>query len=74
MEALADNKFFVIGKIIATSLVQGGEPPACFSEAVADYLVYDEIKCSPCLDDISDYHIREKLKKVMCTYNYTVIK
>ena len=27
VEALADNKFFVIGKIIATSLVQGGEPP-----------------------------------------------
>lgn len=64
VEALADNKYYVIGKLITTSLVQGGQPPVCFSAAVAEFLVYDEITSNPCLEDISDYDVREKLKKV----------
>ena len=31
--------------------VQGGQPPVCFSTAVADYLVYGEITSQPCIDD-----------------------
>ena len=64
VEVVASNKFYIIGKIIATCLVQGGKPPVCFSTAIADYLVYDEIKCNPCLSDIPDNTIQEKLKKV----------
>ena len=29
---------FIFGKMIATCLVQGGEPPTCFASAVADCL------------------------------------
>lgn len=65
VQALADNKYYVVGKIIATSLVQGGQPPVCFSPAVADYLVFDEVKSSPCLQDIPDYDVRQKLEKVI---------
>ena len=29
VEALENNKFFIVGRMIATSLVQGGESPSC---------------------------------------------
>ena len=37
--AVVNNDYYVIGKIVATCLVQGGQPPACFCTAVADYLI-----------------------------------
>ena len=65
VEAVASNKFCIIGKMLATCIVQGGEAPVCFSKAVADYLVYDEV-CSPvCLDDIADKEVQESLQKVI---------
>ena len=64
VEALAANKYYLVGKMMSTALVQGGQPPLCFSQAVADYVIYDEIKCEPCLDDIPDCDVREKLEKV----------
>lgn len=62
--AVASNKFYVIGKMITACLVHGGQPPVCFSRAVAEYLVYNEIKCEASLDDIPDHVIRQKLTKV----------
>jgi hypothetical protein len=41
INAVSDNKYYIIGKMIATSIIQGGQPPLCFSAAVADFLVYD---------------------------------
>ena len=64
VEALAKNEYYVIGKIIATCLVHGGQPPVCFSAAVADYMVYNEVKGNPCISDVHDYSVRNKLKKV----------
>ncbi len=64
VEALEKNEFYVIGKIIATSLIHGGQPPVCFSTAIADYMVYDEIKSNFCIDDLHDYTVRNKLKMV----------
>ena len=69
VEALASNKFFMIGKMLATCIVQGGEAPVCFSEAVADYLVYDEVRSPVCLDDITDKEIQGSLLKV---HNYII--
>ena len=65
VEAVANN-FFLVGKMISTSLIQGGQPPLCFARAVADFVVFDEVKSSPCLDDIPDYEVRQKLKEVHC--------
>ena len=64
IKALTENRYYLMGKMFSTSLVQGGQPPVCFSRAVADYLVFDEVKCSPCVQDISDYDIRKNLEKV----------
>ena len=46
--------------MIAASLVQGGQPPVCFAQGEAEYLVYDKIKCDPLLTDFS---VRHKLEK-----------
>ena len=48
LEALSSNKFYVVGKMFATSIVQGGLAPFCFAKPVADFLVFgrDWVKCS----------------------------
>ena len=62
--AVAGNKYYIVGKMISTSLVQGGQPPVCFSSAIADYLVYDEVRSNACLEDIPDHSVRQTLVKV----------
>ncbi len=42
IQGVADNHFYVIGKMISTSIVQGGQPPLCFSRAAADFIVYNK--------------------------------
>ncbi len=69
IQAVAENRFYLVGTIISTSSVQGGQPPLCFSKAVADYIVFDEVKGPPCLDDIPDLSVRQSMKKVI---NYSV--
>ena len=63
VQAVADNQYFLVGKLIAMCLVQGGQPPVCFSAAVADYLVYGKITSNPCIDDIYDPKVKEKSKR-----------
>ncbi|XP_064405754.1 G2/M phase-specific E3 ubiquitin-protein ligase-like [Halichondria panicea] len=69
VHALAENKFYITGKIVATSLVQGGPPPVCFSRAVADYIVFDEVRSSPDLQDIPDFEVRQNLEKMLTIVN-----
>ena len=73
INAVAENKYYLVGKIIATSLVQGGEPPVCFSAAVADFIVYDSVRSKPCIDDIPESDVREAMKKVFVTYTFMFI-
>ena len=67
-DAVAANKFFIIGRIIATCLVQGGQAPACFIKAVAEFLVYHEVRYEPHVDDITDVKVRAALMKVINHY------
>ena len=63
VDALFHNKYFVVGKIIATAAIQGGQAPAYFSDAIADY-IYDSVKSPVDLEDIPDINIQALLKKV----------
>lgn len=65
INAVAESKFYLIGKIIATGLVQGGEPPVCFSAAVADFIVYDSVRSKFSIDDIPDNDVCDALRKVL---------
>ena len=64
VEALSKNIYFIFGKMIATCLVQGGEPPTCFASAVADYLVFGRVESSVDLNDIPDFEVRNCFHKV----------
>ncbi len=70
IEAIANNSYYVVGKMISTSIIQGGQPPVCFATPVADFLVLNEVKCSPSLKDISDINLRQMLMKVRYTSLY----
>ena len=67
IEAVANNTYFTIGKLLSTCLVQGGQPPVCFSPGVTDFIIYDEVMSDPCLLDIPSRDIQETLKKVYYT-------
>ena len=67
INAVAENKYYLIVKVIATSLVQGGEPPVCFSDAVADFIVYDSVRSKPSIDDIPDIDVHEAMRKVLAS-------
>ena len=71
VEAVAKNVYFVIGKMIVTCIVQGGEIPICFASAVADYLVFDRVSSKVCLDDIPEYEVRICLQKVYFLFTCT---
>lgn len=71
--AVASNKFFTIGKMISSSLIHGAQPPVCFSHAVAEYLVYDEVKCRASVDDIPDHSVKHTLTKVNLDTDSTCI-
>lgn len=74
VEAVAKNKFYVIGKMITTSLVQCGVAPQCFARAIAEYLVFDHIRCTPCIDDIPDIEVKDMLLKVShFTYTHAIM-
>lgn len=64
INAISENKYCLIGKMIATSVVQGGQPSVCFSAAIADFMVYDSIRSKPCIDDIPDHEVRQAMREV----------
>ena len=72
VEALAANTYYIIGKMISYCLVYGGQPPVCFSQAIAEYIIYNEIRCQPSLDDIPDHVIKQKLVQVYLVVYYLV--
>ena len=70
INAVAESKFYLIGKIIATGLVQGGEPPVCFSAAVADFIIYDSAHSKSSIDDILDHDVRDALRRYLYIIEY----
>ena len=64
VDALIRNKYFIVGKMIAAGIVQGGQPPVYFANAVADFIVFNSVKSSVDIQDIADIEIRHSLEKV----------
>ena len=48
--------------MISVSLIHGGPSPAFFTDAIADYIVYDTIK--PHINSVLVPEVQEKLRKV----------
>ena len=52
--AISQNQFFLVGMMIATSLIQEGQPPVCFSSTVCDYLIFNDVRSKPGINDSED--------------------
>ncbi|KAL7388809.1 hypothetical protein ABVT39_021118 [Epinephelus coioides] len=64
---LQNGVYRIIGRMMSTIIVQGGEPPAFLSPHVVDYIVSGDIlQVHGIPDDIGYPELRENLKKVMC--------
>ena len=59
--SLSGQSYKLAGKMISTSIVQGGPAPRCFAAPVADILIYNEVKSDVDISEIHDMEIREKL-------------
>ena len=62
--SVSNGSYKTAGIMIATSIIQGGPAPHCFARPVADILVYNEIHSDVDMQEINDFEIREKMKKV----------
>ena len=60
--------------MIATCIIQGGEAPACFANAVADYVVYGQVKRPVCLGDIPMVEIRSLLMQITKLFSFRLNK
>ena len=56
--------FYIMGCFIVLSLTQGGPAPGFFAPSVVDYLVGGCVNVHPCIGDIPDFEVHDKLKKV----------
>lgn len=64
---LQNGEYRIIGRMMSTIIVQGGEPPAFLSPHAVDYIVSGDIlQVHVTPDDIGDPELRANLIKVMC--------
>ena len=61
---LQNHDYETVGQMLATMIVQGGERPCLFSQAVCDYLSKGLDGSKPTIDEVQDHAIRNDLKKV----------
>ena len=51
--------YYIIGKMISYCFVHSGQPPVCFSQAIAEDILYNEIRCQPSTDNIPDHIFKQ---------------
>lgn len=50
--------------MLATTIVQGGEPPCLFSQAICDYICFGFDESCPTIEEIPDAVVKNDLAKV----------
>lgn len=71
MSAIREDRYFIAGRAVAVSLVHGGPALGCFSKTLFDSLVQGPDMCIPVLDDVADFELYNKIKKVCLKLQYT---
>ena len=51
-------------KLLAISLCNGGGGGQCLAPCMYNFLVYDESKCQPAIDDVQDSVVKDTLLQV----------
>lgn len=63
MLSLQQGAYSLAGKFISLSIMYGGPGPHCFSPSTVEYLFKEKVRHAS-VEEIADYEIREKVKKV----------
>ncbi|KAL3875460.1 hypothetical protein ACJMK2_033407 [Sinanodonta woodiana] len=61
---LQEGLLIDVGRMIATIVMQGGEPPSLFSPLITQCILKDAISTEPDVDDIPDLIVRESLRLI----------
>ncbi|XP_006835432.1 PREDICTED: G2/M phase-specific E3 ubiquitin-protein ligase-like [Chrysochloris asiatica] len=70
-QALKENLYYEVGKMLAISLVHGGPSPGFFSKTLFNCLVYGPENTQPILDDVSDYDVAQIIIRIKTATNMT---
>ena len=74
VKALRENDYYIVGLMLATIILQGGEPPNIFSLSICQYITSGLEKCAPTIEEIPNALVRMSLLKVLlCHYSIAVI-
>jgi len=69
---MREDRYFIAGRAIAVSLVHGGPPATFLSPTVFSCLVEGPEKAKPLLKDVADSDLREKIKRVIFFFFFSV--
>ena len=70
--ALQKNAFLIVGRMLPTMVVQGGEIPQLFSTSICQYIQCGFDNCFPTIDEVPDKTVRDSLNKV-CNYAFPLM-
>lgn len=66
--ALNDKEFFKFGQLTALGLLQGSSGPRCFTQSVADFIIYGNTdSLSPSIEEIPVDKVKEKMQRLKAT-------
>ena len=64
IRSLQNRDYLSVRRMLATAIVQGGEPPRLFSQAICNYICNGFDQTQPTIEEISDATIKNDLHKV----------
>lgn len=68
-KAFQSGAFSIVGKMLATMIVQGGELPRILSPSLCQYIQAGFNHAYPEIDEVPDANVRNSLKQVItCDY------
>lgn len=73
-QAVKENLYYEVGKMIAISLVHGGPSPGFFSETLFNCLAYGPENALPSLDDVSDLDVAQIIIKIDTAADFNILK
>lgn len=72
VKALRENDYYIVGLMLATIILQGGDN--IFSPSICQYITSGLEKCAPTIEEIPNALVRTSLLKVLlCHYSIVVI-
>ncbi|XP_052041853.1 G2/M phase-specific E3 ubiquitin-protein ligase isoform X2 [Apodemus sylvaticus] len=73
-QAVKENLYYEVGKMLAISLVNGGPSPGFFSETLFNCLAYGPENALPSLDDVSDLDVAQIIIKIDTAADFNILK